>query len=62
MIYSVKRGSPSWNAGLRDNDIITSVNKTSVHNLEDFKPLVHSDAPLLLNLTRDQSAMFLILR
>ncbi|MDF1589796.1 MAG: DegQ family serine endoprotease [Gammaproteobacteria bacterium] len=62
MIYSVKRGSPAWAAGLRENDIITSVNKKPVKNLEDFKPLAYSNEPLLINLTRNGQAMFLLLR
>ena len=63
MIYSVKRGSPAANAGLRNNDIITSVNKKTVQNLEEFKPLVYNNGKqLLLNITRNGQAMFLILR
>ncbi len=62
MVYTVKRNSPSWHAGLRSNDIITSVNKTPVKNLEEFKTLVRNDGTLLFNLTRNQRAMFLILR
>jgi serine protease Do/serine protease DegQ len=58
----VKRGSPAWNAGLKTNDIITSVNKTKVNSLEDFKKQVRNNGTLLFNLTRDRRAMFLILR
>lgn len=62
MVYSVKGGSPAWNAGLRSNDVITSVNKQSIANLKDFKGLVHNDQPLLLNITRNWQAMFILLR
>jgi len=63
MVYSVKRGSAAANAGLRANDIITSVNKQTIKNLDDFKPLVFNNGKqLLLNLTRQGRAMFLILR
>jgi len=63
MVYSVKRGSSASQAGLRAGDIITSVNKQKVENLEDFKPLVFNNGKqLLLNLTRNGQAMFLILR
>ncbi|MDH5357665.1 MAG: DegQ family serine endoprotease [Gammaproteobacteria bacterium] len=62
MIYTVKRGSPAWYAGLRAGDIITSANKQAVENLEDFKPMAHNGEPLLLNITRNQQAMFLLLR
>ncbi len=63
MTFSVKRGSPAWQAGLRANDIITSVNKQTVANLAEFKPLVHNnDKELLFNITRKQRSMFLLLR
>lgn len=62
MTFSVKRGSPAWNAGLRANDIITSVNKQVINNLEEFKPLVHNNGKLLLNITRNRRAMFILLR
>lgn len=63
MVYSVKRGSPAAIAGLRANDIITSVNKNIVTNLEEFKPYAYSDGnQLLLNITRNGQAMFLLLR
>jgi len=63
MVYSVKHGSAAENAGLRAKDIITSVNKQTIKNLEDFKPLVFNNGKqLLLNITRNGRAMFLILR
>jgi len=63
MVYSVKRGSPAANSGLRANDIITSVNKHAINNLEDFKPHAYNNGKqLLLNITRNGRAMFLILR
>ncbi len=63
MVYSVKRGSAADHAGLHADDIITSVNKQTIQNLEDFKPLVFNNGKqLLLNLTRNGRAMFLILR
>jgi len=63
MVYSVKRGSSAANAGLRAKDIITSVNKQAINNLDDFKPLVFNNGQqLLLNITRNGRAMFLILR
>ena len=63
MVYSVKHGSAAEKAGLRAKDIITSVNKQTIKNLEDFKPLVFNNGKqLLLNITRNGRAMFLILR
>ncbi len=62
VVYSVKRGSPAWNAGLRSNDIITSANRLPIRTLDDFKPLAHNGKQLLLNLTRNGRAMFLLLK
>lgn len=62
VVYSVKRGSPAWNAGLRSNDIITSANRLPIKTLDDFKPLAHNGKQLLLNLTRNGRAMFLLLK
>lgn len=62
MVYSVKRDSPAWNAGLRSEDVITSVNRQPVDSLETFKPLVHNADQLLLNIVRGRRAMFLLLK
>lgn len=61
MIYKIKRGSPAWASGLRSNDIISSVNRQPTENLDDFKPLVQNKGGLLLNITRNGRAMFLLL-
>jgi serine protease Do/serine protease DegQ len=62
VIYSVKRGSPAWNAGLRAEDLITSVNRQPVKSLEAFKPMVQNADQLLLNIVRGRQAMFLLLK
>jgi len=62
VVYEVKRNSPAWNAGLRTNDIITSVDKVKINSLDDFKKRVQTTGTLLFNLTRNRRAMFLILR
>jgi len=62
VIYSVKKDSPAWLAGLRAEDVITSVNKKPIANLIEFKSLVHTKQELLLNITRKQRAMFLLLQ
>ncbi|MDO8825801.1 DegQ family serine endoprotease [Methylophaga sp.] len=62
MLYSVQRGSPAWNAGLRSYDIVTSVNRQPVNDLEQFKQMVTNQPELLLNIVRDNQAMFLLLR
>ena len=62
VVYSVKRGSPAWKAGLRPDDIITSVNRQPVTALEQFKPMVSNAKELLFNIVRGRRAMFLLLK
>ncbi|PHS25123.1 MAG: serine endoprotease DegQ [Methylophaga sp.] len=63
MIYSIKRNSLAERSGLRKGDIITSVNRQAIRNLIEFKPLAFNGGKqLLLNITRNGQAMFLILR
>ncbi len=62
MIYSVTPGSPAARAGLRSGDIIVSVDKVPVKNLDQFKSRVTTTRPLLLNIQRQGRALFLLLR
>lgn len=62
MIYSVKRGSPAWHAGLRNQDVIMSINRKPVKNLSQLKPLVQNADQLLLNIVRGREALFLLLK
>lgn len=62
MIYSVKANSPAWRSGLRGGDIITSVNRHNITDLDSFKARVEGQQELLLNLVRNGRAMFIVLR
>ena len=62
-IEGVVRGSPAWRAGLRQNDIITSINRKPIKNLEDL--LVTAEkikGALLLNIIRDGGSFFVLIR
>jgi serine protease Do/serine protease DegQ len=62
-IVSVRVGSNAWEAGLRQGDIITSVNQRAVADLDEFAAEVKaSPKRLLFNLIRDGSAMFLVVQ
>ena len=62
-VVSVRNGSKAWEAGLRKGDIITSVNQQPVVSLDAFAATVKaSPERMLLNLTRDGSAMFLVVQ
>jgi len=62
VIFSVERDSPAWQAGLRSQDIVTSVNRQPISSLEELKPLVSNQPQLLLNIVRNDQALFLLLR
>ncbi|MGX2040021.1 DegQ family serine endoprotease [Methylocaldum sp. MU1018] len=59
-VTGVERGSPAWMAGLRQGDIITSVDRRPVKNLEEFRAAAESSKDvLLLNVRRGDSALFI---
>ena len=62
LIYSIEKGSPAWDAGLRPDDLILSVNRHDIKDLVQFKSLVRGNKQLLLNLVRNNRALFLLLR
>ncbi len=62
IISNIQRGSPAWQAGLRKNDVITSVNRNPIKNLQDFKRLSQAKPTLLLNIRRGPSSLFLYLQ
>jgi serine protease Do/serine protease DegQ len=62
-VVSVRPGSKAWEAGLRPGDIITSVNQRPVADPDELAAQVKSSSKLLLlNLTRDSAAIFLVIR
>jgi len=54
--------SKAWNNGLRKNDIITQANRVPVRNIIDLINASKGRQSLLLNVQRDNSAFFLIIR
>ena len=62
-VVDVERGSPAWQIGLRKRDVIVSVNRRPVHDLEDFKAAVQaSENALLLNVRRGNAQVFIVIR
>ncbi len=62
-VLEVERGSRAWRAGLRRGDVIVSVNRMRVQNLEDLRRAVrHSRDGLLLNIRRGEGALFIVIR
>lgn len=63
VIASVSRGSPAWNARLREGDLILSVNRAPVKTLADLKKMVKfGDQQILFNVQRGQTALFILIQ
>lgn len=62
-VVNVKRGSVAWRGGLRAGDIITSVNRVPVKNLQELLTTVDKKTgPLLLRIIRGNTAAFLVIK
>lgn len=62
-VFDVKQGSAAWHGRLRKGDLILSVNKRKVSNIDDLSKLIRSkEAPLLLNIQRGREAFFVLMK
>ncbi|RDI48793.1 Do family serine endopeptidase [Aquicella lusitana] len=62
LVVSVEQDSNAWHSDLRAGDVITSVNQQKVKNIDELKMAVaKTDKPLLLNVLRGPSAIFLVI-
>ncbi len=62
-VLHVEAGSPAAFAGLEKGDIIVSVNREPVRNLEEFRAAAKaSKGEFLLNVRRGDSALFLVIQ
>ena len=63
LVVEVEEDSPAWNAGLRENDVIVSVNQRPVAEPDDILRVVEETGPpRLLNIRRGDGALFLLIR
>jgi serine protease Do/serine protease DegQ len=63
VVADVTRGSAAWNARLRKDDLILSVNRTPVKTLVDLKKMVSmNDQQILFNVQRGQTALFILIQ
>ena len=62
LVTKVKPGSSAWGAGLREKDIIVSVNKQKVTNIAELKKAVTlKKNGILLNVRRGNAALYIII-
>jgi Do/DeqQ family serine protease len=63
VVADVARGSAAWNARIRKDDLILSVNRAPVKTLADLKKMVKmSDEQILFNVQRGQTALFILIQ
>ena len=63
VVSQIDQNSLAWRSGLRQGDVITSVNREPVASSEQFfNLLVQYDGPLLLRIVRGNNAAFLVIR
>ena len=59
----VAQASVAWRAGLREGDLIISVNKQPIYSLKDVEHAVdENDVMLLLNVVRGNTGLFIVIR
>lgn len=62
-VAEVEAGNPAWRAGLRQADIIVSVNRRSVSSVDDIESVLKDAGDtLLLNIRRGETALYLVIR
>ena len=62
-VVKVQPQGPAWRAGLRPGDIITSVNREPVTDLESLRRLASPNVrALLLNIQRGDGALFILIQ
>ena len=62
-ILQADRGSAAFKAGIRSGDIITTANNTRVRTLDDFANVLRGKpSVLLLNITRGEGGLILVIR
>lgn len=59
-VVRVEPGSPAFRTGVREGDVILSVNRQAVDSLDELRTVAQGKGPLLLHVQRGEAAQFLI--
>ncbi len=63
IIVGIERGTRAWSSGLREGDIITSVNHVAVEDMQSFLKLINErNGTLLFRVIRGDAAAFLVIK
>ncbi len=62
-VVKIEPGGPAWRSGLRSGDVITSVNRKPVTDIQDLQQLASQNVrSLLLNVQRGDGALFILMQ
>ena len=61
-VLKVETDSPAWRSGLREGDVITSVNRKPITTPDELFEVAAGEGALLLNIRRGDGALFVLIR
>ena len=63
LVAAIEPGSPAASSGLEENDVIVSINREDVANVDDMKRIVKASSDvLLIKLIRNNRSLFLVVQ
>ena len=63
LVAAIEPGSPAASSGLKENDVIISINREELANVDDMKRIVKSSTDvLLIKLIRNNRSLFLVVQ